>query len=154
VELAVWAVSDKIQNRSIVLLIFEVSTRQNKTECHNSFNNKYLTLCVLCTLCGFEKSGLSGLAAGPLGPGTSREWQASKTNVVRYYSPSHDNVIPAEEAYNRSRQGESCKAARRAETSGPGRRKTGGCDAREPCTHPSGRLSRFPHSSCIPPPAA
>jgi hypothetical protein len=36
-----------------------LKTRQNKTECHNSFNNKYLTLCVLCALCGFEKSGLS-----------------------------------------------------------------------------------------------
>ncbi len=36
-----------------------LKTRQNKTECHNSFNNKYLTLCVLCALCGFEKSGLN-----------------------------------------------------------------------------------------------
>ena len=31
---------------------------QNHGEYHNSFSSKYLTLCALCALCGFEESGL------------------------------------------------------------------------------------------------
>ena len=39
--------------------------RQNHTEYHNFFNNKHLTLCALCALCGFEKSGLNLKSISP-----------------------------------------------------------------------------------------